>query len=246
MITAIVPYMAIMPYIVQLEEYKKSVAKQTAEHEIIIQQQKVEQFINLPKLCNAAAKKAKGDIIFYNGADFLFSDPKFFENIERKMKEDNLDMIFPQFFSSGLQDYMVADAPVITREALRRFGNFDETNLGISGVFFTMILWGLHHAKWHSSRDFTVELNANPFIKRVGKRHPPTVKKLLPVIKKVLLELQCHGLSKKGNMKWYRNCYEGRRILVNATTAPKRRYHSIPIKGSTVRSTMVPRHRTGG
>ena len=86
MISVIVPLMPVRPYNVQVKDLEESLKKQTVEYELIVSEQEISKYINIPRLFNKALKKAKGDIIHFTNADFLYPDEKLFE---MKRRYDN-------------------------------------------------------------------------------------------------------------------------------------------------------------
>lgn len=172
-VTAIIPLMSVEPYNSQVRDCWKSLQQQTVKPETVITLQPVENYIRKNKILNDGLKQANGNIIFHCDADYLFPDKTLIERMIEKLNE--CDVIYPMFYSDVYKDYKIADGGFFgSKEILKEHGPLDESLIGIGYVTFPLLKWCLDNKKVHCSQDYVIELNKNPFVKRVGKRYEKT------------------------------------------------------------------------
>lgn len=199
MISIIIPLMPIEPYVTQVNACLQSLRKQTAEHEVIVERHEIQEYIEKNRLLNQGVEIAKGDIIWFCDADFLLPDSNLLKRMEAKLREDNLDVIYPMFYSDAVKGYKIADgATFIKKNVLARFGKLHEKlndgpansllMQGISRVTWPLLDWCLDNAKMCVLPFFLIELNYEPFsVKGKGTsrvksemklRYPKLIKRL--------------------------------------------------------------------
>jgi len=194
MISVVIPLMPIKPYdeiymdAVEALEYQTDV-----DLNIYIIHQPVQEYINKGKLLNVGVKKSAGDIIWFCDADFL-PGPTLLKDMEARLIEDDLDVIYPVFYSNAHKQLKIADgAPFIKREILEKCGRFDETYKGISWVTFPLLRWCMDNCKFHCSNEFIININETPQ-RKAGKRHYKTSGKLRGLYKETVKDLQEMGV----------------------------------------------------
>lgn len=193
MISVIVPLMAIPPYDSQVVDFLKSIEQQTATHEVILVEQEPGRYIDKNKLLNEGLSKARGNIIWHCDADFLLPDKTLLQRMQNKLKD--VDVIYPMFWSKPYNGYKIADgAPFMKRDVLKRYGRLDESLRGIGYVTFPFLLWCLTNTEVYCSPEFKITINDKPFVKRGGKGHVHTMKKLKPLADKLKKQLREMGL----------------------------------------------------
>ena len=164
MISVIIPLMLLEPYATQVKDCLKSLEKQTAERQVFVEIHQVQEYNEKNRLLNQGIEKAKGDIIWFCDADFLLPNADLLERMEVKLKEDNLDVIYPMFYSDSFRGYKLADGGAfIKKDVLAKFGKLDESLIGISNVTWPLLDWCLDNIKLHCSTEFLIELNYEPF-----------------------------------------------------------------------------------
>ena len=164
MITVIIPLMPLEPYATQVNVCLQSLREQTAEHEVIVKTQQLQHYIEKNKLLNQGVQKAKGDIIWFCDADYLLPDCELLDRMETKLREDDLDVIYPMFYSIAFKGSKIADGGAfIKKDVLAKFGKLDESLIGISNVTWPLLDWCLENTKFHCSPEFLIELNYQPF-----------------------------------------------------------------------------------
>lgn len=194
MISVIIPLMPLKPYDTQIVTCLESLKKQSAEHEVIVEEQKIERFIAKNKLLNQGVEKAKGDIIWFCDADFILHDDTLLERMETDLE----DVIYPMFFSPVFEGYKIADgAPFIKKDVLSRFGKLDETLMGIGGVTFPLLSWCLSNTVFCCSSDYLFRLNYMPFTMGLGKTQQVTRERTKDLVEKTETELKDMGLWPK-------------------------------------------------
>jgi hypothetical protein len=193
MISVIIPIMPIMPYSEQIITTLEGLERQTADIEVIVCEQPVEQFINKPKLQNEGFAKSKGDIIFHCDADIIFKDKTILERMEEKLKD--FDVIYPMFYSVVYEGFKLADGlPFMRREVWEEYGDNDETAIGISLESFPFLHWAYFNKRFHCSKEFMIEINKKPFVRIVGKAHKPTQRRNKKIALEVIAELKGDGV----------------------------------------------------
>lgn len=236
MISVICPLMPVKPYDTQVKDLEESLKKQTSEYELIISEQEISVYINIPQLINEGLNKAKGDIIHLANADFLYPDEKLFEKIIDRLSGGTTDVIFPQFYSNTFKKWRIADGGWFAeRELVDKFGEWDETILGVSGETFYFLDWCLDNVKLHCSDEFTIDLNTEPYVKKVGKKYLPSVKHTWPTIEKVLRKLADRGIGNVEDIDYHKEVYFDKHDFI--THAPnlteiKRLYSADGIYGT--------------
>jgi glycosyltransferase involved in cell wall biosynthesis len=193
MISVIIPLMPVMPYKDQIKITLEGLARQTADLEIIISEQPVERWICKGKLFNEGFRKAKGDIIFHCDADIIFKDETVLERMEKKLEE--YDAIYPMFYSPFRKCYKIADGhPFMRRDVREEYGDIDESLLGISLQEFVILHWLYFNKRFHCSKEFLIDINMKPFVKKVGKVHRPTRVKTRALHDEVVEKLKGDGV----------------------------------------------------
>jgi glycosyltransferase involved in cell wall biosynthesis len=191
MISVIIPLMPIPPYDEQIEKCLRSLKKQTADHEVIVQHQKPQRFIEKNRLLNEGIDKSSGDIIWFCDADFILDDV----DLLSKMQSDVEDVIYPMFYSRVFKGYKIADgSPFIKREVLEEFGELDESLIGIGGVTFGLLNWCLKNTKFNCSPDYLIRLNYFPFVHFAGKAPQKTIDKTKDVVEQTEKILKMLGV----------------------------------------------------
>ena len=164
MISVIIPLMALEPYATQVNVCLQSLREQTVEHEVIVERHEIQEYIEKNRLLNQGVEIAQADIIWFCDADFLLPDPGLLRRMEAKLREDDLDVIYPMFYSTAFEGYKIADGgPFIKRDVLARFGKLDESLIGVSNVTWPLLDWCLDNTKMHCSPSYLIELNHEPF-----------------------------------------------------------------------------------
>lgn len=197
MISVIIPLMPIEPYATQIDVCLENLEKQTAEHEVILEKQEIKEYIEKNKLLNQGIKKAKGDIIWFCDADFILFDPDLLKGMETKLRKDDLDVIYPMFYSIAHRGYKIADGSAfIKKDVLSKFGKLDESLIGIGGVTFPFLTWCLENTGFHCSHEFLIELNWEPFTitSRINKRPKKTEDKTRHMVIDIIAKLKIMGL----------------------------------------------------
>jgi glycosyltransferase involved in cell wall biosynthesis len=195
MISVIIPLMPIMPYNVQIERTLRDLDRQTAETEVLVCKQPVEPKICKTRLLNEGFAQSKGDIIFHCDADIIFKDETVLQRMEEKLYNDDLDVIYPMFFSPFRKCLKIADGhPFMRREVREEHGPLDETLLGISLQEFVILHWLYFNKRFHCSREFVIDVNTEPFVKKVGKVHRPTRMKCRKIYDEVIVKLKEDGV----------------------------------------------------
>ena len=193
MISVIIPLMPIPPYGEIILDAVEAVKNQTAKCELVIARQDIDSFINKGRLLNEGLVKASGEIIWHCDADFL-PEITLLKRMQEKLIKDNLDVIYPMFYSNVHKQLKIADgAPFIRRSILRKFGSLDETLMGISWITFPLLKWCLNNCAFHCSDEFIININETP--QRIaGKRHHKTSGALRKVYKETVKDLQEMGV----------------------------------------------------
>ena len=198
MISVLIPYLAYMPYKEQINRTLSDLKKQTADIEIIVSEQPiVEKHTRIRKgrLHNEGFAESSGDIIFHCDADAIFNDETLLERMEYKLRNDNLDVIYPLFWSVTHQMNKLADGfPFMSRSVREEHGPFNEDDLGISLAEFRTVHWFYYNKKFHSSHEFVFDLNLEPFVKRINKEDKATWLECRPIAIEVINDLKGEGL----------------------------------------------------
>lgn len=189
MISVIIPLMRVEPYATQINVCLESLKEQTIKHEVIVEEQELQEYIEKNRLLNQGVEKAKGDIIWFCDADYLLPDCDLLKRMEAKLRYDNFDVIYPMFYSPSFKGFKLADGGTfIKKDVLTKFGKLDETLIGVSRVTWPLLDWCLDNTKLHCSTDFLIELNYEPFKikgwanvaikKEVKAKYPNLIKRL--------------------------------------------------------------------
>ena len=198
MISVLIPFLAYMPYKEQIHRTLSDLKKQTADIEIIVSEQPIVEHhtrIRKGRLHNEGFAEAKGDIIFHCDADAIFNDETLLERMEYKLRKDDLDVIYPLFWSVTNKMNKLADGfPFMTREVLEEYGPLNEDDMGISLVSFRLLHWLYYNKRFHSSDEFVFNLNLDPFVKRKNKVDMPTWSECRPIAVEVINDLKGEGL----------------------------------------------------
>lgn len=202
MISVIIPLMPIPPYDSQIKDLMKCFASQGVKYELIVSEQKIRKFINKNKLLNAGFKRSKGEYIWHCDADFLIND-FFLRGMQKSLERNNLDVIYPQFFSNVNSSWRIADgAPFMKREVLERHGDLNENLMGISFVTFPFLDWCMDNTKFHCSAQFKIDVNREPFIRFAkDKADPVTLNRMRPETLRIMKRLIAKGLIPPGIMR---------------------------------------------
>lgn len=189
MISVVIPLMPIEPYKTQVLTCLDSIRKQDADFEVIISEHPIEKYISKNVLLNNGIEIASGEYVFLCDADFILED----KTLLKRMQESGYDVVFPMFESETHGQMKISDGGVFAKKkVLKRFGEFDESLVGISWVTFPFLSWCLDNAKWHCSEDFTIKVDQTH--KSRKKRHNGTSAKMRPIYKKVVKELKKKGV----------------------------------------------------
>jgi glycosyltransferase involved in cell wall biosynthesis len=201
MISVLIPYLAYPPYTEQIDVVLDDLSKQTADLEIHISEQPVvgkHDRICKGKLHNRGFAESLGDIIFHCDADIRFHDETLLERMESKLREDDLDVIYPMFWSDKFKIAKLADGhPFMTREVREEYGPLNESDLGTSLQEFRILEWLYFNKKFHCSEEFMFHLNLLPFTKNSNDKHKidiATKKECVPIANRVVKELTKEGL----------------------------------------------------
>lgn len=198
MISVLIPYLAYEPYKEQIEITIAGLEKQTADLEIIVTEQPIIEKhtrIRKGKLHNEGFAKSKGDIIFHCDADIIFEDPTLLERMEHHLVSNDLDVIYPLFWSKVFNVNKLADGhPFMRREVREEYGPLNEDDLGISRQEFRILEWLYFNKRFHCSEEFMIKLNTFPFVKRVNKTHEATYRDCTPIYRRVVKELIKDGV----------------------------------------------------
>ena len=193
MISVLIPYLAYMPYKEQINRTLSDLKRQTADHEIIvIEQPIVEKHTKIckGKLHNLGFKASTGDVIFHCDADIIIEDETLLERMENKLR-DGFDVIYPMFWSVTHEANKLADGhPFMTRQVLEEYGPLNEEDKGISFESFRLLHWLYYNKKFHASDEFKIELNTEPFTKRINKSDRATRLECLPIAVEVINDLK--------------------------------------------------------
>ena len=198
MISVLIPYLAYMPYKEQINKTIEDLERQTANIEIIVSEQPIlEKHTRIRKgrLHNEGFAKAKGDIIFHCDADAIFNDKTLLERMECKLRKNDLDVIYPLFWSVTHKMNKLADGfPFMTREIREEYGPINEDDLGISLAEFRTLHWFIFNKKFHASKEFLFDLNLEPFVKMKNKADKATYTECMPIAIEVTNYLMGEGL----------------------------------------------------
>jgi glycosyltransferase involved in cell wall biosynthesis len=190
----IIPLMPIRPYSEQIAECLEGLSKQTAKKEIFVAEQPIERYINKNKLLNQGFKKSKGDLVFHCDADFRFSDPTLLERMEAKIREDNLDCLYPKFFSQHYRELKIADGGgMFTQNTLLKTYPLNENLLGISWVTFPLLNYCIKNLRFHCSDEFVIDANCKNGSGNPMRRHGKTASRLRPLFKETVKLLKAKG-----------------------------------------------------
>jgi glycosyltransferase involved in cell wall biosynthesis len=158
MISVIIPLMPIEPYVSQIDKCIQDIKAQTADTEILVVEQKVSRFINKNRLLNKGLATSRGDYIWHCDADFRLLDVTLLERMQQKIECDDIDVVYPKFYSSNFETLKIADGgPFMKRSILSLFA-LDETLLGISFVTFPLLEYCLTR-KFHCSDEFVIDID---------------------------------------------------------------------------------------
>jgi len=175
MISVIIPFMADTEghYQKCLDTCLASLAKQTAELEIIVSKHDTERYIRKNYLLNEGFKKSTGNIIFHCDADFTIDDPQALQIAVNRLDE----VIYPVFYSPKFKKMKIADGGFFGRRSvLERHGPLDGKALGISYVTFPLLRWCINNTVLDVYEDFIVNHVEH---RRFKKIHAPTRARLL-------------------------------------------------------------------
>jgi len=184
MISVIIPYMynsrSANKYHEFLKDCIKSLQRQTADIEIIVNEHKEEEHIRKNYLLNQGLRAAKGDIIWHCDADFTMDNQCVLEKAEGKLRET----LYPVFYSRKYKKLKIADGGLmIRREVLERHGPLDETLFGISYVTFPLLKWCMDNTEFDVDPEFVITNNSIPSVK---KAHKETRARLEPLYNEVI------------------------------------------------------------
>lgn len=172
MISVIIPLMSIPPYGDQIGKCLRSLKRQSAEHEVIVEYQEPDCYIKKNKLLNQGIEKVKGDIVWFCDADFILDDPTLLERMEAGLN----DVIYPMFYSPIFKGYKIADgAAFIRKDVLAQYGKLDESLIGIGGVTFDLLNWCMDNTNFQCSPEYLLRLNYFPSVKYKDKAPQKTV-----------------------------------------------------------------------
>jgi glycosyltransferase involved in cell wall biosynthesis len=201
MISVLIPYLAYPPYDQQIDVVVDDLQKQTADLEIIISEQLIigkHDKIYKGRLHNRGFAESKGDVIFHCDADIRFHDKTLLERMETKLREDDLDVIYPMFWSDKFKVAKLADGhPFMTREVREEYGPLNESDLGTSLQEFRIMEWLYFNKKFHCSEEFLFHLNALPFQRCSNDKNKidvATKRECVPIANRVVKELTKEGL----------------------------------------------------
>ena len=175
MISIIIPILRIPPYDTQIEVLLKCLERQTAEHEVIVSEQAKTKYIKKNALLNKGFEQSKGEYIWHCDADFL-PNRRLLQRMKDRLEEENLDVIFPMFYSHMNKSWRICDGgPFMRREVLERHGPLNGSLKGINFVTFPFLEWCLANTRYLCSQEFKLAINHKPFIKPSrDKIHPRT------------------------------------------------------------------------
>jgi len=190
MISVLIPIMPIPPYDSQIKDLLKCLKQQTAEHEVIVCEQKVKRYISKNKLLNEGFAQARGDYIWHCDADFL-PEPTLLE----RMRDKGKDVIHAMIWSD-VNGWRIADGAVfMKRKVLERHGLLNETMKGISYSTFPFLEWCLDNTDFYCSDEFILDINKKYGRKSFkGKSDPVTLKVTTPIMVRVMKRLAEKGL----------------------------------------------------
>jgi hypothetical protein len=178
MISVLIPYLAYPPYDQQIDVVVDDLQKQTADLEIIISEQLI---------------IGKHDKIYIR-----FHDKTLLERMETKLREDDLDVIYPMFWSDKFKVAKLADGhPFMTREVREEYGPLNESDLGTSLQEFRIMEWLYFNKKFHCSEEFLFHLNEFPFQRGSNDKNKidvATKRECVPIANRVVKELTKEGL----------------------------------------------------
>jgi glycosyltransferase involved in cell wall biosynthesis len=201
MISVLIPYLAYPPYDQQIDVVVDDLQKQTADLEIIISEQLIigkHDKIYKGRLHNRGFADSKGDVIFHCDADIRFHDKTLLERMETKLREDDLDVIYPMFWSDKFKVAKLADGhPFMTREVREEYGPLNESDLGTSLQEFRIMEWLYFNKKFHCSEEFLFHLNEFPFQRGSNDKNKidvATKRECVPIANRVVKELTKEGL----------------------------------------------------
>ena len=165
--------MPIPPYDSQIKDLLKCLEKQTAKHEVIVCEQKIERYINKNKLLNEGFVKAKGEYIWHCDADFL-PGPTLLQRMQQAMIKNKYDVIYPHYYSEFNKCWRISDGgPFLKRSVLERYGKLDESIKGCTYETFPLLEWCMDSVKFHSSDEFKIPQNTKPFVKPSHEKVDP-------------------------------------------------------------------------
>lgn len=208
MISVIIPLMPVKPYSEQVKDCVRDIENQTADTEILVIKQEISDHINKCALLNEGFRKATGEYIWHCDADFLLPNKDFLQSMLDKMEDDNLDVIYPMFYSRTFKQLKITDGGPFMRRKILEDYRLNDTLLGVSYVTFPLLDHCLKK-RFHCSKEFVVGINyrgvkvasepKDPKRKRlkVGiqkKKHVHTLKKTVPIVKRLIPELQAMGV----------------------------------------------------
>ena len=193
MISVIIPLMPIEPYKTQLVTCIDSLKAQNTDVDINVMEQPIEDYIHYNTLMNAGIRQAKGDYLYFCGADFILEDTTVLSRMQEKLDNSNIDVIFTMFKSEVSKQLKIADGGVFTTKAImENYGDLDESLIGISWVTFPFLAWCLGNINWYCNDRFVVTVDQRYFNRK--KRHWKTSGKLRKLYKDTVNDLQKAGV----------------------------------------------------
>jgi len=193
MISVIIPLMPIEPYKTQLLTCIDSLNAQDTDVDINVMEQPIEDYIHYNTLMNAGVRQAKGDYLYFCGADFIFGDKTALRRMQEEIDTSNVDVIFTMFLSQAYKQLKMADGGVFTtKKVMEIYGDLDESLIGISWVTFPFLAWCLDNINWHCSDRFVVAVDQKHSVRK--KRHWKTSGKIRPLYKETVKTLQEAGV----------------------------------------------------
>jgi len=193
MISVIIPLMPVEPYDEIYMDAVDAVEGQTISCEIVVSRQDIMKFIRKNALLNTGIQLTTGDIVWFCDADFL-PEPTLLERMETKLIKDDLDVIYPMFYSKTHKALKIADgAAFIKRSVLQKHGKQNNELFGISWVTFPFLKWCMDNTRFHCSDEFIININETPQ-RKAGKRHYKTSGKLRGLYRETVKDLQEMGV----------------------------------------------------
>lgn len=195
MISIIIPIMRVGPYPVHLKRLLPELEKQRdVETEILVEEQPLSDFIYKNKLLNQGFAKSKGEFIWFCDADFMPSTDDLLARMKDKCVSDDIDLIWPMYWSS-YKYWKASDGGVfMKREVLELHGPLDESLKGVSLVTFPFAKWCLDNVKYFVSPEFTIKLQTPTY---KGKKIDfDTYRKHAHLMQEFFATLQEKGMNK--------------------------------------------------